>query len=60
MFSTIVTAVLKEWRGKYIICIIDSFNRYTRSDFVRIKNKSVVVAKIIELWLPDFGSLKCF
>lgn len=34
--------------------------RYTRADFIPSKEKRIVVAKIIELWLPIFGAAKTF
>ena len=58
-FNSIVTVNLKEWKGKYIIYIIDLFSRYTQADFIQSKCKDVV-SKIIELWFPVFGNLDMF
>ena len=60
MFNSIVTVDLKEWKGKYIMYIIDLFSHYTRANFIQSKCKDVVVSKIMELWFQIFGNPDMF
>ena len=59
-FNEVVSIDLKERNGKHILYLIDMVTRYTRADFVKSKEKHVVISKIIELWLPIFGAAKTF
>ena len=40
--------------------MIDMVTRYTRAYFVPSKDKRVIVSKILELWLPIFGTANTF
>ena len=55
-FNQVVSLDLKEWKGQYILYLIDMVTRYTRAHFIPNKRKETVVNKIIELWLPLFGA----
>lgn len=59
-FNEVVSIDLKERNGKHIIYMMDMVTRYTRADFVKSKDKHVVISKIIELWLPIFGAATTF
>ena len=59
-FNEVVSIDLKQRNGKWIIYLIDMVTRYTRADFVQSKDKHVIVAKILELWIPIFGAANTF
>ena len=40
--------------------MIDVEIRYTRASFIKNKQKSTVVAKVIEMWLSIFGVANTF
>ena len=55
-FGEVLTIDLKEWRGGYILHMIDAFTRFTQSCVLKRKLPNVVVEKILRHWISIFGT----
>ena len=55
LFHEIVTMDLKSFGSKYVILIIDSFNRFVEGKVIQNKRVNTIVNAVMDMWIMCFG-----
>ena len=55
-FGEVLTIDLKDWRGAYIMHMIDAFTRFTQSCVLKKKEPNYVVENVLRHWISIFGT----
>lgn len=57
-FNSVVAMDLKQWDDGWIFHIIDMWSRFSVSVFIKRKQTSVIIDKLIEHWIGVFGVME--
>ena len=57
-FNKKVVMDLKQWKGRWILHIIDMWSRYTISAIINMKRPSDVVNALMQRWIGVFGNME--
>ena len=58
LFNEKIAMDLKQWKGRWILHIIDMWSRYTVSVFIQRKRSNDVINALMQRWVAVFGVME--